>query len=76
MQRETGRIKKWFRDSGYGFVRTDAGDDVFVHVSNTGFLIPSEGARVAFDRGENPRTGKPEAKNVAILDGGANGDAS
>jgi cold shock CspA family protein len=71
MQREEGRIKNWFRDRGYGFIRADDGRNIFVHVSQTGFLIPNDGSRCSFDIGENPRTGKPEAKNVAILDGEA-----
>lgn len=69
MSREQGRIKKWFDERGFGFIRADTGDDLFVHVSSTGFLVPKVGNRVAFDVGANPRTGKPEARNVAILDG-------
>ena len=67
--REQGRVRKWFESNGYGFVRTDAGDDVFLHGSQTGFLVPEVGNRVSFERGTNPRTNKPEAKNVSILDG-------
>lgn len=67
-ERETGQIKKWFDDKGFGFVRCQDGSDLFVHVSATGFLVPKVGARVTFERGGNPRTGKLEAKAVAILD--------
>lgn len=70
VQREEGRIKNWNRDRGYGFIRADNGRDIFTHISQTGFLIPKDGSRVSFDIGENPRTGKPEAKNVSILDDG------
>jgi cold shock CspA family protein len=67
-EREFGRIKRWFADKGYGFIRTDQGDDIFVHVSNTGFLVPKMGDRVAFDRGSNPRTESVEAKRVSLID--------
>lgn len=67
--REQGRIKFWQQDAGYGFIRCNAGDDLFVHISNTGFLVPKVGAQVEFDRGTNSRTNKPEAKNVSILYG-------
>lgn len=71
MQREFGRVKKWFDERGFGFIRCDDGNDYFAHVSQFGFLRPHEGDRVAFDSGANPRTGKPEAKNISILDGEA-----
>lgn len=69
MQRESGRIKFWNEDKGYGFIRADNGTDVFVHVSQTGFLTPGIGDRVSFEVGTNPRSNKPEAKAVAITDG-------
>lgn len=68
-ERVQGQIKKWFDEKGFGFIRCgDDGSDLFVHISATGFLIPKIGARVTFERGGNPRTGKLEAKSVAILD--------
>lgn len=72
MSREEGRIKHWNRDKGFGFIRKDDGADIFVHISHTGFLIPNVGARVAFDTETNPRTNKPEAHRVSILDGDYN----
>ncbi|MGD0332985.1 MAG: cold shock domain-containing protein [Xanthobacteraceae bacterium] len=68
--REQGRIKFYNQEREFGFVRTDSGDDLFVHVSSLGFLEPEVGARVSFERGVNPRTNRPEAKSVAILDDG------
>lgn len=67
-EREHGRIKNWFEEKGFGFIRCEDGTDIFAHVSATGFLIPKAGARVSFERGENPRTNKMEAKAVSILD--------
>jgi len=50
--RETG-VVKWFDDQkGYGFISRDAGDDVFVHFSSIadqgGFRSLAEGDRVEF----------------------------
>ena len=70
-EREEGRVKNWFEDKGFGFIRCDNGNDLFVHVSSTGFLVPKVGSRVSFDVGANPRTNKPEAQNVSILEGGS-----
>ncbi|MDZ7315389.1 MAG: cold shock domain-containing protein [candidate division KSB1 bacterium] len=48
-----GIVKRWDPLKGFGFITTDEGDDVFLHVSN---LAPSldprrieEGMRVKFD---------------------------
>ena len=50
--RETG-IVKWFNDDkGYGFIQRDAGDDVFVHfreIEGEGRRSLVEGQRVSFD---------------------------
>ncbi len=50
--RETGTVK-WFNDQkGFGFIQREQGDDVFVHHSNIaseGFRSLAEGQRVEFD---------------------------
>ncbi|MGV8075399.1 MAG: cold-shock protein [Syntrophobacteraceae bacterium] len=47
-----GRVK-WFNDKkGYGFIETNAGEDVFVHYSSieaSGFKSLAEGERVSFE---------------------------
>ena len=44
---------KWFNDSkGYGFIKQDEGDDVFVHFSaivGEGFRTLAEGQQVEFE---------------------------
>lgn len=50
--RETGTVK-WFDDQkGYGFISRDGGDDVFVHFSSiqdqAGFRSLAEGDQVEF----------------------------
>jgi CspA family cold shock protein len=51
-ERETGTVK-WFNDQkGYGFIARDSGGDVFVHYSSIvgqgGFRSLTEGERVDF----------------------------
>lgn len=67
--RETG-VVKWFDDQkGYGFISRDAGDDVFVHFSaiqdQAGFRSLAEGDRVEF-RIEQGQKG-PAAADVRRL---------
>ena len=49
--RETGAVK-WFNDNkGYGFIARDSGGDIFVHYSSiegSGFRSLEEGDRVEF----------------------------
>ena len=54
----TGTVK-WFNDSkGYGFIKQDEGEDVFVHHSSIqaqGFRSLSEGERVTFEIVQGPK---------------------
>ena len=63
--RETGSVK-WFNgQKGYGFIARDAGDDVFVHysaISGEGFRDLNEGERVEFSVEQGPKG--PSAVNV------------
>jgi len=50
---------KWFNDSkGYGFIKQDEGEDVFVHhsaIQAQGFRSLSEGERVSFEIVKGPK---------------------
>ena len=56
--RETG-IVKWFNaDKGYGFIQRENGEDVFVHYSaivGDGYRSLDEGARVSFVVASGPK---------------------
>ena len=60
---------KWFNaEKGYGFISQESGDDVFVHFSaiqGKGFKTLEEGQSVSFEIEEGPR-GK-QASNVTKL---------
>ena len=51
-ERETGSVK-WFNEQkGYGFIVRDSGGDVFVHhsaIEEAGFRSLAEGQRVSFE---------------------------
>jgi len=63
----TGTVK-WFNDAkGFGFITTEAGEDVFVHFSaiqGNGFRSLQEGATVEFDVVKGPKG--LQASNVTM----------
>ena len=58
MDKEQGTVK-WFNASkGYGFIRRESGEDVFVHYSaivGEGYRSLEEGARVSFEVRKGPK---------------------
>ena len=67
-----GTITNWNQQSAFGFIERDDGDrDVFLHVSGFAERIAlnsnPEGSRVEFEIGTNPRSGKPCAVNVRVV---------
>ena len=69
---ETGKVK-WFNDQkGYGFIERDGGgEDVFVHYSGIegdGYRSLEEGVAVEFEVIQDPKG--PRAGNVRVLDVG------
>ena len=67
-ERQTGTVK-WFSDQkGYGFIARDDGEDVFVHhsaIDSSGFRTLAEGERVEFTIEQGQKG--PAAANVRKL---------
>ena len=72
---QSGTIKKFFEDKGFGFVSPDDGsDDVFVHVKDSPELEGcSAGDAVLFDSEYDDRKGKYKGTNVSLKNGGGGG---
>lgn len=84
MARETGTVKWFAQDKGYGFIRRNSGPDVFVHhsaIQGSGFKTLNEGEEVEFEVVEEERGLKavdvtrlnPQAGGPPQTGGGAGG---
>jgi cold shock protein len=64
----TGVVKFYNTQKGYGFIQPDnGGKDVFVHATaleRAGLPSLNEGQKVSFDTREDPRTGKVAVDNI------------
>jgi len=65
--RQQGTIKKWQDDKGFGFIETEAGEDIFFHVSEfKAQRRPDIGESVVFTVGQD-KQGRPQAQQVQEL---------
>jgi cold shock protein len=68
MKLETGTVKWFNAEKGFGFISVEGGDDVFVHfsaIAGDGFKSLDEGQRVEFNIVKGNRG--PQAENVVKL---------
>ena len=65
---ETGTVKFYNEQKGYGFIQPDnGGKDVFVHATaleRAGLRSLTEGQKVSFDTAEDRRSGKVAVNNI------------
>jgi len=65
MPRETGTVKWFSRDKGYGFIHTSKGEDVFAHhseIAGDGFRTLKQGEEVEFEITTSPKG--PKARQI------------
>lgn len=65
---ETGRVKWFSAEKGYGFIERENGNDVFVHfsaITTEGFKTLEEGTEVEFEVVEGAKG--PQASNVSTV---------
>jgi CspA family cold shock protein len=63
----TGTVKWFNAQKGFGFIQGQDGKDVFVHISaveRAGLSSLNEGQKVTFDIVANRKTGKSAAENL------------
>jgi cold shock CspA family protein len=72
VERQTGTIKFWKTDRGYGFLTTDDHRDIFVHISQwVEDDQPRKGDRVSFveDVGHDRRTFARQVMQLPLSEG-------
>ncbi len=67
-ERETGTVKWFNADKGFGFITREGGDDVFVHhnaITGDGYKSLDEGQKVEFEVGETEKG--LQAREVTVV---------
>ena len=67
-EQQTGTVKWFSEEKGYGFIQRDSGEDVFVHfraIKGNGFRTLKEGQRVSFNVVAGQKG--PQADEVVVL---------
>ena len=67
---EVGTVKWFNNDKGYGFIKRESGEDVFVHhsaIQASGYRTLNEGEKVEFDVKQGPKG--LQAENVRRVEG-------
>ena len=84
MARETGSVKWFSNEKGYGFIKRRSGEDVFVHYTDIvgdGFRSLKEGEEVDFeviigDRGPKAHRVAPHGEDTAAVGASASDEQS
>lgn len=64
----TGTVKFFNAEKGYGFIKAEGGNDIFVHYSaiqSNGYKTLEEGQKVSFSIADSDRG--PQATNVSVI---------
>ena len=64
----SGVIRRLVKDRGFGFIKSDDGQDFFFHRSElrgVTFELLKEGENVEFEKGEGPKG--PKAVNIKLI---------
>lgn len=67
-QTNTGTVKWFNADKGFGFIEQEKGPDVFVHYSNissTGFKSLTDGQKVQFNVAQGKKG--PQAEDLIVI---------
>ena len=79
MSVETGTVKWFSNEKGFGFIAREGGDDVFVHfsaITMDGYKSLTEGQKVEFEVVQGPKGAQAANVTAAALAQAANGLAA